>query len=77
MLAHRGLRLVMVASLILAFTGYAAFDSGLPAFATVQAHVSAHSGLTGGCEAVARQLRPVAWRVRRPGCWWLGRRHVR
>ncbi|HEY6314081.1 MAG TPA: MFS transporter [Streptosporangiaceae bacterium] len=41
-LAHRGLRLVMVASLFLAFTGYAAFDSGLPAFSTVQAHVSAH-----------------------------------
>ena len=41
-LAHRGLRLVMVASLVLAFTGYAAFDSGLPAYATVEAHVSAH-----------------------------------
>ena len=41
-LAHRGLRLVMVASLILAFTGYAAFDSGLPAYATVEGHVSAH-----------------------------------
>ena len=41
-LAHRGLRLVMVASLVLAFTGYAAFDSGLPAYATVAAHVSAH-----------------------------------
>ncbi len=41
-LAHRGLRLVMVASLILAFTGYPAFDSGLPAYATVEGHVSAH-----------------------------------
>jgi MFS family permease len=41
-LAHPGLRLVMVASLLLAFTGYAAFDSGLPAFATVAAHVSIH-----------------------------------
>jgi MFS family permease len=41
-LAHRGLRLVMVASLILAFTGYPAFDSGLPAYSTVAAHVSAH-----------------------------------
>jgi MFS family permease len=41
-LAHRGLRLVTVASLILAFTGYPAFDSGLPAFSTVVAHLSAH-----------------------------------
>ncbi len=41
-LASRGLRLVMLASLILAFTGYPAFDSGLPAYATVAAHVSAH-----------------------------------
>jgi MFS family permease len=39
-LAHPGLRLVIVASLLLAFTGYAAFDSGLPAFSTVVAHVS-------------------------------------
>jgi MFS family permease len=41
-LGHRGLRLVLMASLILAFTGTAAFDSGLPAYATVEAHVSAH-----------------------------------
>lgn len=41
-LAHPGLRLVLVASLLLAFTGYPAFDSGLPAFATVAAHVSIH-----------------------------------
>ena len=40
--AHRGLRLVMVATLVLAFTGYAALDSGLPAYATVEAHVSVH-----------------------------------
>jgi MFS family permease len=40
-LAHPGLRLVLVASLILAFTGPPAFDSGLPAYATVEAHVSA------------------------------------
>ncbi len=39
-LAHPGLRLVLAASLLLAFTGYPAFDSGLPAFATVAAHVS-------------------------------------
>jgi MFS family permease len=38
-LAHRGLRLVTIAALLLAFTGYAAFDSGVPAFATVVAHV--------------------------------------
>lgn len=42
-LAHLGLRLVLVASLILAFTGYPAFDSGLPAYASVEAHVSARS----------------------------------
>jgi MFS family permease len=41
-LAHPGLRVVIVASLLLAFTGYPAFDSGLPAFATVAAHVSIH-----------------------------------
>jgi MFS family permease len=41
-LAHRGLRLAMLATLMLAFTGYAAMDSGLPAYATVEAHVSVH-----------------------------------
>jgi MFS family permease len=41
-LAQRGLRTVMIASLMLAFTGYAALDSGLPAYATVKAHVSVH-----------------------------------
>jgi MFS family permease len=41
-LAHPGLRLVLVASLLLALTGYPAFDSGLPAFATVAAHVPIH-----------------------------------
>jgi hypothetical protein len=40
-LAHSGLRLALVASLIVAFTGYPAFDSGLPAYASVEAHVSA------------------------------------
>lgn len=39
-LAHRGLRTVLLATLVLAFTGYAALDSGLPAYATVEAHVS-------------------------------------
>jgi MFS family permease len=41
-LAHRGLRLVIVAALLLAFIGYPAYDSGLPAFSTVVAHVSIH-----------------------------------
>jgi len=41
LLSHRGLRLVLVASLLLAFTSFPAFDSGLPAFATVEGHVSA------------------------------------
>jgi MFS family permease len=40
-LARPGLRLVLVASLIVAFTAYPAFDSGLPAYASVEAHVSA------------------------------------
>ncbi len=41
-LGHRALRTVMLASLVTAFTGYAALDSGLPAFATVEARVSVH-----------------------------------
>jgi MFS family permease len=41
LLAHRGLRLVLVAALIVAFTSYPAFESGLPAYATVEAHMSA------------------------------------
>jgi MFS family permease len=40
-LARPGLRLALVASLIVAFTAYPAFDSGLPAYATVEAHVPA------------------------------------
>ncbi len=39
-LANRPLRAVVIATLVLAFTGYAALDAGLPAFATVEAHVS-------------------------------------
>ncbi len=39
--ADRGLRTVLLAMLVLAFTGYAALDSGLPAYATVEAGVSA------------------------------------
>jgi MFS family permease len=41
-LAGRALRLIMVASLLISFTGYPAFDSGLPAYSTVEAHMSAH-----------------------------------
>jgi predicted MFS family arabinose efflux permease len=41
-LANRPLRTVLLAILVLAFTGYAALDSGLPAYATVQARVSVH-----------------------------------
>jgi MFS family permease len=43
-LRHRGLRLMILASLLLAFTGGpAAFDSGMPAFASVAAHISDHA----------------------------------
>ncbi len=38
-LARPALRTVLIATLVLAFTGYAAADSGLPAFATVEGHV--------------------------------------
>ncbi|MET8234306.1 MFS transporter [Micromonospora sp. NPDC005298] len=38
-LASRGLRSVMIATLVLSFTGYAALDSGLPAYASVVAGV--------------------------------------
>jgi MFS family permease len=41
-LANRPLRTVLLAVLALAFTGYAALDSGLPAYATVEARVSVH-----------------------------------
>jgi MFS family permease len=41
-LANRPLRTVLVAMLALAFTGYAALDSGLPAYGTVEARVSVH-----------------------------------
>jgi len=37
-LANRPLLAVVIATLVLAFTGYAALDAGLPAFATVEAH---------------------------------------
>lgn len=39
-LASRPLRAVLIATLVLAFTGYASLDAGLPAFATVEAHAS-------------------------------------
>lgn len=41
-LSHRGLRLVILASLLLSMTGPATFDSGLPAFASIAGHVSDH-----------------------------------
>jgi MFS family permease len=41
-LANRPLRTALLAILALAFTGYAALDSGLPAYATVEAHLSVH-----------------------------------
>ena len=42
-LSHRGLRLMILASLLLAFSGPATFDSGLPAFASVADHISDHA----------------------------------
>jgi len=42
-LSHRALRLVILAALLISFTGPSAFDTGLPAFASVAAHVSNHA----------------------------------
>jgi MFS family permease len=42
-LSQRGLRLMILASLLLAFIGPGSFDSGVPAFASVAAHVSFHA----------------------------------
>jgi MFS family permease len=41
-LSHRGLRLMILASLLLGFIGPGSFDAGMPAFASVAAHVSDH-----------------------------------
>jgi MFS family permease len=41
--SHRGLRLMILASLLLAFIGPGSFDSGVPAFASVAAHISFHA----------------------------------
>jgi MFS family permease len=41
--SHRGLRLMILASLLLAFIGPGSFDSGVPIFASVGAHVSFHA----------------------------------
>jgi MFS family permease len=41
-LSHRGLRLMILASLLLGFIGPGSFDSGVPAFASVAGHVSDH-----------------------------------
>ena len=42
-LSHRGLRLMILASLLLAFAGPATFDSGAAAFASAAAHISDHA----------------------------------
>jgi MFS family permease len=42
-LSHRGLRLMILASLLLGFIGPGSFDSGVPVFASVAAHVSDHA----------------------------------
>jgi Major Facilitator Superfamily len=42
-LSHRGLRLMILASLLLAFIGPGSFDSGVPAFASVADHISFHA----------------------------------
>ncbi len=42
-LSHRGIRLIILASLLLAFAGPATFDSGVPAFASVADHISFHA----------------------------------
>lgn len=41
--SHRGLRLIVLASLLLAFAGPATFDTGVPAFASVADHISDHA----------------------------------
>jgi MFS family permease len=42
-LSHRGLRLMILASMLLAFAGTSTFDSGVPAFASVADHISDHA----------------------------------
>ncbi|MGD0853929.1 MAG: MFS transporter [Acidimicrobiales bacterium] len=42
-LSDRGLRLMILASLLLAYIGPASFDSGVPAFASVAEHISFHA----------------------------------
>ncbi|MFZ0665919.1 MAG: MFS transporter, partial [Acidimicrobiales bacterium] len=42
-LSHRGLRLMILASLLLGFIGPGSFDTGVPAFASVAAHISFHA----------------------------------
>ena len=68
-LAHPGLRLVLAASLLLAFVGYPAFDSGMPAFSTVVAHVSVrvvalsvtvNTALIVATQLLVLRLRPAA-----------------
>ncbi len=63
--ADRALRTVLIATLVLAFTGYAAVDSGLPAYGTVVAHVSVHiialSITVNTAVIVAAQLVVLRW----------------
>jgi MFS family permease len=42
-LRHRGLRLMILSALLLGFIGPGSFDSGVPAFASVAAHISDHA----------------------------------
>jgi MFS family permease len=42
-LSHRGLRLMILASLLLGFIGPGSFDTGVPAFSSLAAHVSFHA----------------------------------
>jgi MFS family permease len=42
-LSHRGLRLMILASLLLGFIGPGSFDTGVPAFSSLAAHISFHA----------------------------------
>ncbi len=66
-LAHRGLRAVLAATLVIAFTGYAALDSGLPAYATVEAQVPVRAvalSLTVNTALIVAAQLVVLWVVR-------------
>ena len=42
-LSHRGLRLMILASLVLGFIGPGSFDTGVPAFSSLAGHISFHA----------------------------------